>query len=264
MRYAVLAVLALAFGTWIGLRLNEEPPPPADPIKVIITQLKTQAIIEHERQIAVWYKACPDVTGVNPVMFVAWPGKLSFELPLDDVNVERTGNTILVRTAGIRVDEPALPTDTMDYLSTAPVLNFVNESDLINGEIKKASAVARYIATYYLKRDPTLYEDMSQDLESLVLRIAGAVDAGVTAVKVEIPKPDPQLPPLPELALCEGTRAAVNGLPFAKVEDGYLVPIAFRTKNEAVAGKGEEAAKPQAAAIIYAQGTAAPAKKPDK
>src|SRR5262245_53878592 len=141
MRYLVLAVLALAFGTWIGFRLNEEPPVPEDPIKVIVTQLKTQAIIEHERQIAVWYKACPEVTGVNPVRFVAWPGKLSFELPLDSVAIERQGATLLVRTAGLRVDEPALPTDTMDYMSTEPVLNLVNESDLVNTEIRKASGL---------------------------------------------------------------------------------------------------------------------------
>lgn len=250
MRYLLLTVIALGLGAWIGYRLNEEPPVPEDPIKIIVTQLKTQAVVEHERQIAVWYKACPEVTGVDPLMFVAWPGKLSFELPLDDVTVERSGSTLKVRTAGIRVDEPALPTDSMDYLSTEPLLNLANEAKLINEEIRKASGIARYLATYYLKRDPVLYEDMARELKSLVLRIAGAVDAGITEVTIDIPKPDPRLPPLPKLDLCEGTRAAVNGLPFAKREDGYQIPISFRTKPEP-AKQGEEATQPQGAAIIY-------------
>jgi hypothetical protein len=90
MRYLLLGVLAAAAGAWIGVRLTREPLPP-DPITVIVTQLKTQAIIEHERNIAVLYKACPKVTGVDPQMFVAWPGKLSFELPLADVAVTREG-----------------------------------------------------------------------------------------------------------------------------------------------------------------------------
>ena len=110
MRYLLLAALALGLGAWLGVRLTRESPPP-DPITVIVTQLKTQALIEHERQIAVWYKACPKVTGVDPRMFVAWPGKLSFELPLSDVAVERNGSKLTVRTGAIRVDEPALPTE---------------------------------------------------------------------------------------------------------------------------------------------------------
>lgn len=252
MRYLVLALVALILGAVIGMRWNEPPPPPADPINVIVTQLKTQALIEHERQIAVWYKACPDVAGVDPLMFVAWPAKLSFELPLTDVSVKREGSLLKVRTAGIRADEPALPTDTMDYLSTEPMLNFVDEDKLINTEIGKASAVARYIAAYYLKRDPTLYDAMASELQAMILRIAGAVDAGVTSVEVEIPRPDPLLPELPVLQLCEGTRAAVNGLPFAKTEDGHLIRIAFRTKP-AEGTPPDAGDRPQAAAIVYGQ-----------
>lgn len=253
MRYLLLAVLALTVGAWIGVRLSSEPVPP-DPITVIVTQLKTQAVIEHERQIAVWYKACPRVTGVDPYMFVAWPGKLSFELPLTDVVVEREGRTLAVRTAGIKVDEPALPTESLDYLSTEPLLNLVNESELVNAELKKASGIARYLATYHLKRDATLYEAMAEELRALILRVGGAVDAGITEVAVDIPRPDPKLPPLPALELCPGTRAAVNGLPFAKDESGHLVPIAFRVRPGAATAPNtaaEPAEKPRAAAIIY-------------
>ena len=253
MRYLLLGVLALAAGTWLGVRLTREPEPP-DPITVIVTQLKTQAIIEHERQIAVWYKACPKVTGVDPQMFVAWPGKLSFELPLTDIVVERSGPKLTVRTNAIKVDEPALPTELLDYLSTDPILNLVDEDELVNAELKKASGIARYLATYYLKRDATLYDDMAEELRTLILRIGGAIDAGITEVVVDIPRPDPKLPRLPPLELCAGTKAAVNGLPFAKDQDGYLVPIAFRIRRAAptAPGTGTEAAEqPRAAAIIY-------------
>ena len=250
MRYLLLAAVALGLGAWLGVRLTREAPPP-DPITVIVTQLKTQALIEHERQIAVWYKACPKVTGVDPHMFVAWPGKLSFELPLTDVVVERNGASLVVRTGGIKADEPALPTESLDYLSTEPILNLVDENELVNAEIKKASGIARYLANYHLKRDPTLYDDMAGELRALVLRIAGAIDAGITEVTVEIPRPDPKLPELPPLELCPGTGAAVNGLPFAKDESGYLVPIAFRIPPHAKPGEPGSGQQPRAAAVIY-------------
>jgi hypothetical protein len=253
MRYLLLGVLALAAGAWIGVRLTREPAAP-DPITVIVTELKTQAIIEHERQIAVWYKACPEVTGVDPQMFVAWPGKLSFELPLTDVTVAREGSKLTVHTAAIRVDEPALPTELLDYLSTEPILNLVDEDQLINAELKKASAIARYLANYHLKRDSTLYEAVADELSALVLRIGSAIDAGITEVAVDIPRPDPKLPRLPPLELCPGTKAAVNGLPFAKDEDGHLIPIAFRVRPKARTAVGatpETADPPRAAAIIY-------------
>ena len=70
MRCLLVAILLLGLGMWIGTHWAEKPQP-TDPLTVIVTQLKTQAIIEHERQIAVWYKACPEVVGVNPEMFVA-------------------------------------------------------------------------------------------------------------------------------------------------------------------------------------------------
>ncbi|HZF25719.1 MAG TPA: hypothetical protein VEZ88_05620 [Steroidobacteraceae bacterium] len=249
MKYLLVAILLLGVGVWIGTQWHEKPQP-TDPLTVIVTQLRTQAIIEHERQIAVWYKACPEVVGVNPQMFVAWPGKLSFELPLDDVKLERSGAILTVRTAAIRADEPALPTDSLEYLSTEPILNLVNEAELVNGELRKASGIARYLSSYYLKRDTTLYDAMADELKSLVLRIGGAIDAGITEVRVEIPRPDPKLAPLPKLELCPGSAADVNGLPFAKDESGYLIPVAFRAPTSA--GKpAESTGRPRGAAVIF-------------
>jgi len=247
MRYVLLALLGLVAGAWVGFEFRGEPVP-EDPIRVIVTELKTQAVIEHERHIAVWYRACPEVTGVNPLMFVAWPAKLSYELPLDDVSITRNGARLSVRTAPLRVDEPTVPTDTLDYVSTEPILNLVNEAELVSTEMKKASSVARYLTAYYLKRDETLYEDMSEQLRALIQRIGGAVDAGITQVDVEIPRPDPKLPAVPTLELCEGTLAAVNGLAFAKNESGHIVPVAFQTR---AADAGGVVTKPAAAAVIY-------------
>ncbi len=60
MRYVVIAVLALRIGRdRCPSYYLEEEPEPVDPINVMIMQMKTHAIIEHERQVAVWYRALP-------------------------------------------------------------------------------------------------------------------------------------------------------------------------------------------------------------
>ena len=96
------------------------------------------------------------------------------------MKLERSGNVLTVRTAGIRPDEPALPTDSLEYLSSRPILNVVNEAELVNAELRKASGIARYLTSYYLKRDTTLYDAMADELKSLILRIGSAIDAGIT------------------------------------------------------------------------------------
>ena len=49
MRYLLVAILLLGLGVFIGTRWNQAPQP-TDPLTVIVTQLKTQAIIKHERR----------------------------------------------------------------------------------------------------------------------------------------------------------------------------------------------------------------------
>ncbi len=148
MRSVLVAVLALAAGFLLARGWWREAPA-ADPIQVIVTQVKTHAIIEHERQIAIWYRSCPEVIGVNPEIFVAWPGKLSYELELADVAITRSGDRLMVKTGAIRADEPAIPTDFLDYLTTSPWFNFANEQELVNREIARASPIARYLSAYY-------------------------------------------------------------------------------------------------------------------
>lgn len=231
MRHVIVALLALGVGIAVTLAVLRPAPEPFDPIRTIVQQLKTQSIIEHERHISVWYRACPEVVGINPQLFVAWPGKLSYELPLGDARVERRGTRLVVTTGPIAADEPAVPTDFMDYLATDPLLNFVDETELVNAEVKKASPIARYLTAYYLRRDPSLRADFEEELRSLVLRIAGAADPSLTEVTVEIEDAQVQIPKLPQLELCEATLAAANGFPFAKYEEGRTLPIGFQPQR---------------------------------
>jgi hypothetical protein len=243
MKTALIALLSLVIGAFIARAIWLPKPEPVDPIQVMVTQLKTHAIIEHERGVAVWYRACPDVVGVDPQLFVAWPAELSYELELSDVTIERSGTTLTVRTKAIKADEPSVPTDYLDYLSTNPLFNFSNEQQLLNEEIGKASTLARYLTAYYLLRDASLREDFATELEQLVRRLAGALAVPVTSVKVEIEALEPRLTKLPSIALCKGSYASANGLPFARLEDAKTVPIRF--------DPAKSAAKPTGIASVY-------------
>jgi hypothetical protein len=261
MKYAVIAVLALVLGAFAARSYyKKEEPEPVDPITVIVMQMKTHAIVEHERQVAVWYRACPKVSGVDPEIFIAWPAKLSYELELKDVSIERTGDTLKVRTRAIRPDEPSVPTDFLDYLSTSSVFTFQNEQELVNREIQKASPLARYLTTYYLIRDASLHGDFSAEVEGLVARLAGALGVPASKIEVEIVREDLKLPKLPTLELCGGGAASVNGLPFARNEDQFTVPIRFNPPPSSRAGAAaaaQPAGKPEGIASVYKPATPA-------
>ena len=232
-KYLVIALLALILGGFIGHAIwgAKPAPEPVDPVQVILTQVRTHAVVEHERQIAIWYRACPQVIGKTPQIFIAWPAKLIYQLELGDVQIKKLGSVITVSTAAIHSDEPSVPTDFMDYLSTTSIFTFANEQELVNHEIGKASPIARYLTTYYLARDPSVAEDFADELRSLVEHLASALQVPFTRVDIEIPKvviPVGTWPRLPKLELCEGSYAAVNGLPFAKTAGDATVPIGFR------------------------------------
>ncbi len=227
MKYVLVTIAALLIGAFLMHWWLGEEPEPADPIHVIVTQLKTHAIVEHERQVAVWYRACPEVTGVNPQIFVAWPAKLSYELGLSDVSLERVGDRLKVRTAGISADEPSVPTDFLDYLSTDPLFNFANEQQLVNDEVRKASGIARYLSAYYLRNDPSLTEEFTRELRQLVAHLSDALGVAVAGVDVEIAKRDPGVVRLPKLDLCLGTAASVNGVPFARDAEDHVSALRF-------------------------------------
>ena len=228
MRYVFIVLLALVAGGLIGSVVWRNEPQPVDPLQVIVNQLKTHAIVEHERQIAVWYRVCPEVVGIDPQIFVAWPAKLSYELELSDVTIERSADVITVRTGQIRADEPSVPTDFSDYLATDSLLNFSNEQQIVNAEIGKSSPIARYLSTYFLARDPSLREDFAFELRTLVERMAAALGVQAARVEIDIPEPKVSWPKLPHLELCAGSAASVNGMPFARMEGQYTVPIGFK------------------------------------
>jgi hypothetical protein len=256
MKYVVIAVLALVLGAFAARAYyHKSEPEPVDPINVMVLQMKTHAIIEHERQVAVWYRACPEVTGVNPEIFIAWPAKLSYELELNDVTIERVGDTLKVSTRAIHPDEPSVPSDFLDYLSTSSMFTFTNEQGLVNKEIQKSSPLARYLTAYYLLRDESLRGDFAAEIEGLITRMAGALGVPVQKVEVAIAKENFKLPKLPPLELCGGSAASVNGLPFARVEDQYTVPIAFRpppsSRTPTAPSAGQPPGKPEGIASIY-------------
>jgi hypothetical protein len=256
MRYVVIAVLALVLGAFVARSYYKpKPEQPVDPINVMILQMRTHAIIEHERQVAVWYRACPDTIGKDPEIFIAWPAKLSYELELADVTIERSGDTLKVHARPIHADEPAVPSDFLDYLSTTSLFTFANEQELVNREIQKSTPLARYLTTYYLKRDASLRGDFAGEIESLVVHMAGALGVPVKHVEVDIASEEVNLPQLPKLELCSGSAASVNGLPFARNEDAYTVPIRFNVPPSKRSGGSstEQPATPSGIASIYGQ-----------
>jgi hypothetical protein len=229
-------------------------------VQVIVTQLKTHAIVAHERQLAIWYRVCPSVWGKTPQIFLAWPAKLSYELELSDVQVTRVGNLIRVRTAAIHPNEPAVPTDFVDYLSTTSIFTFANEQELANHEIGKASPIARYLTSYFLARDPSLQGDFAEEVQRLVEHLAGALGVVGAKVEVEVPKPQVTFPKLPKIELCSGTYALVNGQPFAKFDWGSTIPIGFRPPQRLRPGStASEADAPKGIASVL--GPAEPAAK---
>ncbi len=257
MKYVLVALIALVLGGLAARVMWREEPEPVDPLQVIVTQLKTHAIIEHERQIAIWYRTCPNVLGVDPQIFVAWPAKLSYELELDDVTLKLEGTKLVVQTAPIHADEPSVPTDFVDYLSTDSLFTFANEQELINREVAKASMIARYLSAYFMKRDASLQRDFIREIEELIERISAALGVTISEIQVDVPGIETQLPKLPKLELCAGSAASVNGLPFARVEDGFTVPIGFQpvpSVRSADEGAALPAGKPQGIASVYGKG----------
>ena len=80
---------ARVFAFWTRKDAEESP------LNVMVTQMRTRAIIEHERQVTVWYKACPEVKGVNPQVMVIWPAKLNYELDLAATKLSLSADGVL-------------------------------------------------------------------------------------------------------------------------------------------------------------------------
>jgi hypothetical protein len=226
MKLLLAIVIGLALGAaghhWYGLRTAEA----TNPLVVMTTQVRTRAVIRQERPIAVWYRACPEVPGLNPQILVIWPGRLNYDLSLRDAELSLDGDVLKVRTPPVQVDEPSVPSDLGEYVAKSSIWTLADERDVVAAEIRKASPLARHLAVWQLQTDPDIQARFRTELGEYLRGVAGALGVPVGRVEVEIAQAKRAMPPRPPIELCEGTLAHANGVPFARRQaDGSTVGV---------------------------------------
>jgi hypothetical protein len=206
-----VAIGAVGYSYWTKKDAEESP------INVMVTQMRTRAIIEHERQVTVWYKACPEVTGINPQVMVIWPAKLNYELDLADVKLSLGADGVLhVATSPIRADDPSVPSEVGEYMAQTSFWTLDSEQAIVMREMQKATPLARHLTGYFLRTDAGLADQFKEELETYLRGMTGALGLHVTKIDIEIPTVDVKIPPRPDLTLCEGSSALANGFSFAR------------------------------------------------
>ena len=225
-RNLIALILAIAVGAggyalWNHKRTEESP------LMVLVTQMRTRAIIQHERQVTVWYKACPEVRGINPQVMVIWPAKLNYELDLADTRLSLGADGVLnVNTPPIRANEPSVPSEVGEYMAQTSFWTLDSEQAIVMREMQKATPLARHLTAYFLRNDVGLSAQFKEELEAYLRGISGALALPVKRIEINIPEVEVKIPPRPELSLCEGTIALANGFGFARrQEDGAVVGI---------------------------------------
>lgn len=217
-----VAVGAIGYAVWVRKDAEESP------ILVMVTQMRTRAIIEHERQVTVWYKACPETKGVNPQVMVIWPAKLNYELDLADTRLDLDPVTgiLHVTTPPIRADDPSVPSEVGEYLAQTSFWTLENEQAIVLREMQKATPLARHLTGYFLRNDAGLSAHFKEELETYLRGMAGALGVPLKGVEIVIPEAEVTIPPRPEITLCEGTVALANGFGFARRQpDGTVIGI---------------------------------------
>ena len=216
-----VALGAIGYSYWTHKDAEESP------INVMVTQMRTRAIIEHERQVTVWYKACPEVPGINPQVMVIWPAKLNYELDLAEVKLSLGADGILhVATPPIRADDPSVPSEVGEYMAQTSFWTLDSEQAIVMREMQKATPLARHLTAYFLRNDMGLSDQFKEELETYLRGMTGALGVPVTKIEIDIPKVDVKIPPRPELTLCEGSVALANGFAFARRQpDGTVIGI---------------------------------------
>jgi hypothetical protein len=214
-----VAVGALGYSFWTKKDAEESP------INVMVTQMRTRAIIEHERHVTVWYKACPEVKGINPQVMVIWPAKLNYEIDLADTRLTLGADGVLhVVTPPIRADDPSVPSEVGEYMAQTSFWTLDNEQAIVMREMQKTTPLARHLTGYFLFNDVGLSQHFKDELEVYLRGMLGALRVPVTRIDIEIPKDDVKIPPRPEINLCEGSVALANGMGFARRQaDGLVV-----------------------------------------
>jgi hypothetical protein len=219
----IVAVAAGAVGYSLWMRKDAEE----SPLVVMVAQMRTRAIIEHERTVTVWYKACPEVMGVNPQVMVIWPAKLNYELDLAETKLSLSPDGVLhVKTPPVRGDDPSVPSEVGEYMAQTSFWTLDSEQAIVMREMQKATPLARHLTAYFLRNDAGLSDHFKDELETYLRGIAGALGVVVKKIEVEIPEVKVNIPPRPEITLCEGTVALANGMGFARrQEDGTTIGI---------------------------------------
>ena len=216
-----VAVGAIGYSYWTKKDAEESP------LNVMVTQMRTRAIIEHERSVTVWYKACPEVKGINPQVMVIWPAKLNYELDLAETKLSLGADGVLhVKTPPIRGDDPSVPSEVGEYMAQTSFWTLESEQAIVMREMQKATPLARHLTAYFLRNDAGLSEHFKEELETYLRGITGALGVVVTKIDIEIPEGKVLIPPRPDLTLCEGSVAIANGSAFARREaDGTVIGI---------------------------------------
>ena len=216
-----VAVGAIGYSYWTRKTADESP------INVMVTQMRTRAIIQHERQVTVWYKACPEVPGINPQVMVIWPAKLNYALDLSEVKLSLGADGVLhVSTPPIRADDPSVPSEVGEYMAQTSFWTLESEQAIVMREMQKATPLARHLTAYFLRNDVGLADQFKAELETYLRGMTGALGLNVTKIEVQIPEVDVKIPPRPEITLCEGSVALANGFAFARrQQDGTVIGI---------------------------------------
>ena len=219
----IIAVAAGAIGYSFWVRKDAEE----SPLNVMVTQMRTRAIIQHERSVTVWYKACPEVPGINPQVMVIWPAKLNYELDLADTKLSLGADGVLhVATPPIRAEDPTVPSEVGEYMAQTSFWTLESEQAIVLREMQKATPLARHLTAYFLRNDVGLSAHFKEELETYLRGIAGALGVVVRKIEVDIPTVEVMIPTRPELSLCEGSVALANGLAFARRQrDGSVIGI---------------------------------------
>ena len=215
----IAIIVAVAVGA-VGYSFWQRKDAEESPLVVMVAQMRTRAIIEHERVVTVWYKACPEVTGVNPQVMVIWPAKLNYEIDLAETKLSLSADGVLhVQTPPIRADDPSVPSEVGEYLAQTSFWTLDSEQAIVMREMQKATPLARHLTAYFLRNDEGLSDHFRDELETYLRGIAGALGVVVKKIEVEIPEVKVVIPPRPEITLCEGTVALANGMGFARRQD---------------------------------------------
>lgn len=222
----IAIVIAVAVGA-AGYSFWQRKDAEESPLVVMVAQMRTRAIIEHERVVTVWYKACPEVPGVNPQVMVIWPAKLNYELDLADTKLSLGADGVLhVQTPPIRTDDPSVPSEVGEYMAQTSFWTLDSEQAIVMREMQKATPLARHLTAYFLRNDAGLSDHFKEELETYLRGMAGALGVVIKKIEVEIPEVKVVIPPRPEITLCEGTVALANGLGFARRQgDGTTIGI---------------------------------------